>query len=217
MLKMNRSGVATRARILDSAIQVLAEDGFSGFTLQAVAKRAGIRYGNLTHHYPTRDVLVEAMYESLIERYRTQFQDLVSKARDRQASVRDMVTWLLDDSVSESTAPLFLQLWAMASILPAVAGGMARLYDNAVDAFMLAYGIEPQAPEARQLRQALYFTGTVIEGSSAIFWTRDRSGEAFRNTVRDIAVETLAGLLEKALEEARQPGTQVDREVPPGG
>jgi len=205
MPRVNRSGVATRARIIDAAVAVLAEDGIAGFTMQAVARRAGIRYGNLTHHYSTRDVLVDAMFDGIVERYRAQFQAMVGQANDRRASVRDIVTWLLDDSVSDSTAPVFLQLWAMAATAQSAADGMARLYDHAVDAFMLAYGVEPNAVEARRLRETLYFTGTVIEGSSAIFWTRDQSGEAFRAGIRALAIDTLASLVENALAEARQP------------
>lgn len=204
MLKMNRSGAATRARILEAAALVLAEEGVSGFTLQAVAKRADIRYGNLTHHYASRDILVEAMFESIVERYRARFRLLTARAEEGTVSLRDMVAWLLDDSVSDGTAPVFLQLWAMAAHLPSIAHGMARLYDHAVDAFMEAYGVDPHGTHAKGLREALYLLGTVIEGSSAIFWTRDRSGRAFQKNVRELAIDTLVGVLETRLAVARE-------------
>ncbi len=203
MTRTNRSGAATRVRILDAAIEVLAAEGVAGFTLQAVAGRAGILYGNLTHHYPTRDILIEAMFEALIERYRTRFRQMTALAEDGRATIRDMVTWLLDDAVSAETAPVFLQLWAMASHLPPIAAGMARLYDNAVDAFMEAFGVDPVAEKARDLRDALYVLGTVIEGSSAIFWTRDRRSFA---RVRPIAVDMLVDLLETRLARCRDNG-----------
>lgn len=206
MTRVNRSGIATRARILDAAAAVLAEEGMSGFTLQAVAQRADIRYGNLTHHYATRDVLVDAMFESLVARYRQSFGEMAALAQGGRASVRDMVEWLLDDALSAGTAPVFLQLWAMAASSPQIARGMAALYDQAVDAFMEAHGIAPRSEAGTGLRRALYLLGTVIEGSSAIFWTRDPSGAAFRKEVRDLAIETLAGLIEKRLDEARVAG-----------
>jgi AcrR family transcriptional regulator len=203
MPRVNRSGVATRERILDAAAAVLAREGVAGFTLQAVAAEADIRYGNLTHHYPTRDGLVEAMFSSLLAGYRAQFEELAQRARDGRASVRDIVEWLLDDAVSPGTAPVFLQLWSMAAHQPEIARGMEALYDQAVDAFLDAHGIAPRAAEGRRLREALYLLGTVIEGSSAIFWTRDRSGAAFRGTIRDLAIDTLTGLIEARLGEAR--------------
>ena len=47
---------------------MLAENGFADFTMQAVASRADVVYGNLTHHYPSRDKLIEAMLEAILER-----------------------------------------------------------------------------------------------------------------------------------------------------
>lgn len=203
MPRSNRSGDATRARILEAAADTLAIDGFGGFTLQAVAKRAGIQYGNLTHHYATRDILIEAMFENIVARYRDGFRALVARAESQNASVRTIVTWLIDDSVSGETAPVFLQLWAMAAHLPEIAKGMERLYDGAVDAFMEAQGLDPHAPCAKGLRDALYLLGTVLEGSSSIFYTRDRSGQAFRASARDVAIDTITQLLEARLAEAR--------------
>jgi AcrR family transcriptional regulator len=203
MPRSNRSGDATRARILEAAADTLAIDGFGGFTLQAVAKRAGIQYGNLTHHYATRDILIDAMFENIVAHYREAFLAMVNRAESSNASVRDIVRWLIDDSVSGHTAPVFLQLWAMASHLPDIAAGMERLYDGAVDAFMEAQGLAPHAPQTKDVRDALYLLGTVLEGSSAIFFTRDRTGQAFRNSARDVAVDTIATLLEERIAKAR--------------
>lgn len=203
MVRINRSGAATRTRILESATSVLAEEGITGFTLQAVAKSAGIHYGNLTHHYPTREVLIDGMFDFLIERYRERFRDMTEQFAAGSASIRDVVAWLLDDAVTKGTAPVFLQLWAMACSMPDVAQGMTRLYDQAVSSFMEACGVEPHAPHTKGLRDALFLLGTVIEGSSAIFWTRDRTGRDFANTTRDVAVATLTGIIEARLAEAR--------------
>jgi len=203
MPRTNRSGAATRVRILDAAAAVLAADGAAGFTLQSVAQKAGIHYGNLTHHYPTRDVLIDAMFAHLVEHYRRSFREMTERAQASGASVRNIVTWLLDDAVTDGTAGVFLQLWAMAAHLPRIAEGMAQLYDQAVDAFMEAFEIDPRAASARRLRDSLFLLGTVIEGSSAIFWTRDGSGAAFRASVQPVAVDTLSRLIEDALSEAR--------------
>lgn len=203
MVRINRSGAATRTRILEAATAILAKEGIAGFTLQAVAKSADIRYGNLTHHYPTREILIEGMFDFLVERYNARFQAMTAQFTAGSASIRDIVAWLLDDSVTRGTAPVFLQLWAMACSMPDVARGMARLYDQAVSAFMEACGVEPDAPHSKGLRDALFLLGTVIEGSSAIFWTRDPSGRDYANTVRDLAVETLTDMIEARLAEAR--------------
>lgn len=120
--KPNRTGAATRSKIIDAAIAVLAEKGFAGFTLQAVADRTGVFYGNVTHHYPTRDKLIAAMLDTILERYRARFDELAASldADGGESPMRTLVTWLLDDAVSPETAPLFLELWAMSGT-PSVA------------------------------------------------------------------------------------------------
>lgn len=206
MARINRTGAATRAKILEAAIHVLATQGFSALTLRAVATQADIFYGNLTHHYPSRELLIEAVFEALTERYRQAFKDMVAQVQDGTSPVRAMVTWLLDDAVSAPTAPVFLQLWSMAAHMPSIAAGMAQLYDGAVGAFLEAFGIDPQAPESEKLRTALYLLGTVIEGSSAVFWTRDQDGQAFQ-PVRAMAIEVLVDLIEKNLNRLPTPMT----------
>lgn len=201
--KTNRSGAATRARIIDAAIAVLAEKGFAGFTLQAVADRAEVFYGNLTHHYATREKLMDAMLEAIFERDRARFEELVASIDTHEdGPVRALVTWLLDDAVSVDTAPVFIELWAMASHMPRVAEGLRELYDDAVDVCMLSLGVEPRAEGAKGLRDALFLLGTVIEGTSCIFWTRDRATEPYEG-FRRAAATALVPLLEQRLAEAR--------------
>ena len=50
----------TRTRILDAAVQALVEDGVSGLSTVAVARRAGVSRGALTHHFSSRGELLRA-------------------------------------------------------------------------------------------------------------------------------------------------------------
>jgi AcrR family transcriptional regulator len=201
--KPNRTGVATRAKIIDAAIAVLAEKGFSGFTLQAVADNAGVFYGNVTHHYATRDKLVEAMLDGILERYRARFDELAASTEAHEdGPIRALVTWLIDDSVSPETAPLLLELWAMSTHMPQVAAGLTQLYDGAVDVCMVSLGVQPDAEYAKGLRDALYLLGTVVEGTSCIFSNRDRTTGTYEGFRRE-AAEALVPLLERRLAEAK--------------
>ncbi|MEO9329862.1 TetR/AcrR family transcriptional regulator [Gordonia aurantiaca] len=55
----HRSGV-TRTRILDAAIRVLVERGYSGASTVAIQHEAGVSRGRLLHHYPSREALLLA-------------------------------------------------------------------------------------------------------------------------------------------------------------
>ncbi len=56
---------ATRARLMDAAVDCLVELGWTGTTTSVVARRAGVSRGAQLHHYPTRAELVLAAVEHL--------------------------------------------------------------------------------------------------------------------------------------------------------
>ena len=54
-----KKGVATRARILDSAAHTFAVLGYAGTRLSDVAAAANTQAGSLYYHFPSREELVE--------------------------------------------------------------------------------------------------------------------------------------------------------------
>jgi AcrR family transcriptional regulator len=55
-------GAGARQRVLQAALQVLDEHGLSGFTMEAVARRAGASKATLYRHWPSSGaLLVDAM------------------------------------------------------------------------------------------------------------------------------------------------------------
>lgn len=52
-------------RIADAVVATVDEDGGRGLTHRAVAVRAGVSLGAVTHHFPTRQALISAGYASL--------------------------------------------------------------------------------------------------------------------------------------------------------
>ena len=57
--------VRTRAAVLGAAIDLLAERGYSGFSVEAVVDRTGIAKTTLYRHWPTRDDLLAAVIGQL--------------------------------------------------------------------------------------------------------------------------------------------------------
>jgi AcrR family transcriptional regulator len=55
----------TRATVLGSAIDLLAERGYSGFSVEAVVERTGVAKTTLYRHWPTRDDLLAAAIAKL--------------------------------------------------------------------------------------------------------------------------------------------------------
>lgn len=57
-------GINTRSRILQSARELLVQEGYDQVILREVAKRTGIKLGNLQYYFATRDDLLAALFEA---------------------------------------------------------------------------------------------------------------------------------------------------------
>src|SRR5262245_62515444 len=65
----------TQARLLDATIQCLVELGWSGTSTTEVVARAGVSRGAQVHHFPTKEDLVLAAVEHLLERRTAEYQE----------------------------------------------------------------------------------------------------------------------------------------------
>ncbi len=81
-------GAAMRARLLDATIDCLVELGWAGTSTTEVVRRAGVSRGAQVHHYPSKDDLVLAAIEHLLDRrneeYRVAFDELPADRRTRE-------------------------------------------------------------------------------------------------------------------------------------
>src|SRR3977135_1954938 len=59
---------ATQARLLDATIECLVERGWAATSTTEVVRRAGVSRGAQVHHYPTKEDLVLAALDYLLER-----------------------------------------------------------------------------------------------------------------------------------------------------
>jgi AcrR family transcriptional regulator len=61
--------------MLDAAEAVAIDEGISGLTFEKVAKRCGLSKSGLLHHYPTKDLLIAALIQRMVDRYRADCLD----------------------------------------------------------------------------------------------------------------------------------------------
>lgn len=66
---MARPGSDARERAIEAAFTLAKVEGATGFTLDAVAREAGLSKGGLLHHFNTKESLIEAMIETLVTRF----------------------------------------------------------------------------------------------------------------------------------------------------
>jgi AcrR family transcriptional regulator len=105
---------ATRRRLLEAAIECLADVGWSGSTVAVVAERAGVSRGAAQHHFPTREDLVTSAVEYVTDErlalLRTHAADLPTGPGRTQAVI-DMVEHMYTGAVFRAA----IHLWVAAS------------------------------------------------------------------------------------------------------
>ena len=66
----------TRRRILDAVVESIAEVGFQRTTATEIAKRAGVTWGAVQHHFGAKGGILEAVLEDTFERFETRLGDI---------------------------------------------------------------------------------------------------------------------------------------------
>lgn len=72
----------TCAKLVDSAYRILLQRGHAGFRLADITRDAGVSRGGLLHHYPTKEHLIAAVYENILQAMEDQTRSLLRGLRD---------------------------------------------------------------------------------------------------------------------------------------
>jgi AcrR family transcriptional regulator len=78
-----------RTRLLDTAIAVIAEHGLRGLTHRAVQVAAGLPHGSVTYYFKTREQLVLAVVERIIDIDRERARPAVRQLLQQLAAARE--------------------------------------------------------------------------------------------------------------------------------
>ncbi|WP_406049642.1 TetR/AcrR family transcriptional regulator [Kribbella sp. NBC_00889] len=117
---------ATRQRLLEAAVESLAEVGYAATTVSVVATRAGVSRGAAQHHFPTRADLFEAAVEYMTEVRLAEIKAQAAALPSGPARTEAIVGMLAD----VYAGPLFraaLHLWVAASTEDALRRQIVRL------------------------------------------------------------------------------------------
>jgi AcrR family transcriptional regulator len=68
---------SSRADILDAAMRVVDAVGGADITYQSVAREAGLTKAGLMYHFPTKDAMMIAVIEHVIERWQAELQEVL--------------------------------------------------------------------------------------------------------------------------------------------
>jgi AcrR family transcriptional regulator len=83
---MRADAQRNRERLIETAREVFREQGYDA-SLDEVAKRAGVGAGTLYRHFPSRDVLMDAILQSWVDRV----NDAADKVLVHEGAPRDLL------------------------------------------------------------------------------------------------------------------------------
>ena len=114
--------------LMKVARAALIRDGYAQLRIRKIASEAGISVGHLQHFLPTKDSLIESLWEYALAEYYAEYEKLF---RDLPADPRKkflaVITYALRDATSPSTKIFFIELWAAARHHPGARAAMIRV------------------------------------------------------------------------------------------
>jgi AcrR family transcriptional regulator len=119
-MPVQERSVATRAALLDAAIDCLVERGYAATTTIETVRRAGVSRGAQLHHFPTKAELLSEAVEHLFDRRRAEFLEAFDAIHPRA----DRLDAALDLLWSMFQGPAFVawtELWVAARTDPELA------------------------------------------------------------------------------------------------
>ena len=102
-----------RQSLLDCAARLTVEQGIAGVSVQAVADAAGVTKGGLFHHFPSKQMLLDAVFDDALSKLDREIDSLISQDCEAYGRfTRAYVEAAFADIRSESESP-----WASISDL----------------------------------------------------------------------------------------------------
>ncbi|WP_168211841.1 TetR/AcrR family transcriptional regulator [Ruania zhangjianzhongii] len=118
---------SARDGVVTAVIAIVAESGFEGLSVRAVAARAGVSVGAVQHHFPTKAEMLTAAMASIATGAAERYGEL-EKIEDPAERLSALVDRLLPADAQNVVARIWLALAARATVDDAAAAAYADLW-----------------------------------------------------------------------------------------
>ena len=115
----------TQNKILETALVLFNQKGFTSGTLREIAKRVGIRLSSVQYYYPTKDLLLEDIFSCFTKGYKLYFESLM-QANSKAETIEDLMDNMFNKELIEMQNP-------MACLGMSLAIKEQHTYDSAYD------------------------------------------------------------------------------------
>ena len=171
--------------LLQTAIEIIATQGYAKLTMRALAKSDGIKLGALQYHFPTWEALLTALAQYIGDSYEGSFSALKNKPGG--VDLDELVLFALDDIPGTflHSDNLFPQLWAMAQVEPVMAEMLDAIYTkylSRIEDCLVA--LKHPTPRAEALALMSLIEGSTVFVGANRRWHKD--ADAFQTTILEI-------------------------------
>jgi AcrR family transcriptional regulator len=156
-------GHGTRELILRTALHIVIEEGYRAMSMRRVASACGMKLGNLTYHYPTREDLVRELLNAVISSYQVEFDAIVAAPGvPPEQRLARLCGLILDDIGTKKTTRLFPELWALSNHDAFVYERVHALYAQArAPLIEIVAEMRPDLAEQDRLDLALFISASM--------------------------------------------------------
>lgn len=133
----------SQRQILDAAFHLLMSEGLPAFTLDAVAKRAGLSKAGVLHHFPDKDRLAAAMMLREIERFAARVNERAATDKSRRGRLARAYLHASLDLARETGHACFARFYEIAWSMPAVLHVVKPVLIRHCEQWYAAEGADP--------------------------------------------------------------------------
>lgn len=174
-----------KRKLLQTAIDIIATQGYAKLTMRALARSDGIKLGALQYHFPTWEALLSALARYIGDSYENSFAAL--KDKPGGVDLDELVLFALDDipGIFLHSDNLFPQLWAMAQIEPVMAEMLDVIYTkylSRIEDCLIA--LKHPSPRAEALALLSLIEGSAVFVGENRRWHKDAA--ALQMTILEI-------------------------------
>ena len=175
-----------KREILQAALELIADEGYGGLSMRALARASGMKLGALQYHFRTWEDMLRGLVNFIAAEFRQRLE--TKKGATGSLSVRDIAEFMLDESEEDDwpSDKLWPQLWAMQQVEPLVSDLLEDVY-----AEYLAMLQQAMANNGCQASQAEALCLMSLLESESLFTGKGRRWAQERGAMRELILNLI--------------------------
>ena len=188
-------GHETRELIIRTALGILIDEGYRAMSMRRVASASGIKFGNLTYHFRSREDLVRELLDAVIRSYEVEFEAIVRMPGVApEERLRRICLLILEDIRTKKTTHLFPELWALANHDAFVLDRLQELYQRArAPILAIIEEMRPDLSSHHHVMLALFISAS-MEGTT-MFAGHGKPFEPSMHQLAGVAIHSFCSLV----------------------